>query len=131
MRAAILAVALTTMPGLTAQAEWLASSGAYGGPTQTRAVCYFSNVGQDTSLVLENGPGIYDADGKPQILAIDQCRLIFNRVISPKRHCGIAADIANDASYSCRTKVDDKTEARGTLEFRDSGENVLRTIQLR
>ena len=130
MRGAFLGIALTAVSGLTVQAEeWLASGGAYGGATQARAVCYFSNVG--TTNLLLKAPQINDNNGNAQPLVIDQCRNIFNRIVPPKRHCGIAADIATNLTYSCQTKVESTVNARGTLEFRDASQNILSTIELR
>ena len=72
MRAALLALALTTMSGLAAQAEWVASGAAYGGPSQKRAACYFTNISPDTTLVLQDGPNVTNNNGVAQTLIIDE-----------------------------------------------------------
>jgi len=119
--------------GLAAQAEWLASGAAYGGPAQKRAACYFTNISPNTSLVLQTGPTITNNNGVGQTLVIDECKDILNLVIPAEKTCGIAADIANNAVYSCQTRVadGDAINLRATLEFRDTSENVLRSIELR
>jgi hypothetical protein len=113
MRSGFLALAALLGMATTAHAQQILSGGTlYGGPAQVRAVCYIYNSGT-TSL---------------QPLAVNQC----GSTLLAGQACGIAANIAGNQVYSCKTVVSpNKANARGILEVRDSGQRTLQNVELR
>lgn len=128
MRSGLVAVAVMLAMGATANAADILSAGTiYGGPAQAVAVCYFYNSGT-TPLGL-SGTQLSDQFGNISTLTVNQCG---SATLLPGRACGIAANIANNSVYSCKTVVSpNKTDARGILEVRDSSQRTLQNIQLR
>ncbi len=106
-------------------AQILAAGSLYGGPLQTRAVCYIFNAGPSANVV---GIDIYDQNGVPVRKVIDQC----GGSLAFAQSCGVAGDIANNSSYSCIAQVlPNKSEVRGILEVRDANQNSLTNIEMR
>jgi hypothetical protein len=124
----VLGLAIAIGSGSAVQAgsaQILAAGSLYGGPTQTRAVCYIFNAGPSANVV---GIDIYDQNGVPVPKVIDQCGgpLAFGQ------SCGVAGDITNNSSYSCIAQVrPNKSEVRGILEVRDANQNSLTNIEMR
>jgi hypothetical protein len=127
MRSGFLALAALLGMATTAHAQQILSGGTlYGGPAQVRAVCYIYNSGT-TSLGL-SGTQLADPTGAVQPLAVNQC----GSTLLAGQACGIAANIAGNQVYSCKTVVSpNKANARGILEVRDSGQRTLQNVELR
>jgi hypothetical protein len=104
----------------------LAAGSIYGGPSQVRAVCYIYNAGK-TPVTL-SGPEITNQNGVQQTLVINQCGTTLSAGIT----CGVAANIANNSTYSCKATLGaHAANVRGILEVRDVDQNVLQNIELR
>jgi hypothetical protein len=122
--AAVVSILCTSLTGHAATI--LAAGSLYGGPAQVRAVCYVYNAGN--SPVRLSVPEITDQNGTPVTLVINQC----GTSLSAGRTCGVAANIADNSTYSCKTVVGaGATNIRGILEVRDVNQNVLQNMQLR
>lgn len=128
MRSGLVALAgIFAMGATAAHAQQILSAGTiYGGPDQAVAVCYFYNSG-GSSLGL-SGTQLADQNGTPSTLTVNQC----GATLPAGQACGIAANIANNTVYSCKTTVSpNKTNARGILEVRDISQKTLQNIELR
>jgi hypothetical protein len=127
MRSGLFALPVIFAMGTTAHAQQILSAGSiYGGLDQAVAVCYFYNSG-DSSLSL-SGTQLADQNGTPLTLTVNQC----GATLPAGGACGIAANIANNTVYSCKTTVSPtKENARGILEVRDSSQETLQNIELR
>jgi hypothetical protein len=129
MRSAIIGATILLGLGNAAGAdEILAGGNLFGGPLQSRVVCLFYNAGG--ANVRLTSFEIADQFGTPMPLVIDQCTAVNSR-IRPGRTCGIAADITNQFSFSCRATMADKQNMRGVLDIRDADQHVLANTQLR
>ncbi len=129
MRWTIMAAAVLLTLGNAASADdILAGGNLFGSLAQTRAVCLFYNAGN--RAVDLTSFEITDQFGTPVPLVIDQCTAA-NSHIRAGRTCGIAADITNQRSYSCRATMGSKTNMRGVLDIRDADQNVLANVELR
>jgi ABC-type uncharacterized transport system permease subunit len=128
MRSFLTAAVVALATGSTAHAQQVLSAGGiFGGPAQVRAVCYFHNSGT-TTLGL-SGLQITNQLGVALPLAVNECG---TGTLLPGRTCGIAANVPNNAVHNCRALVSPrKTDARGILEARDSGQRVLTNVELR
>jgi hypothetical protein len=128
MRSALLLAVSIMGMGSAAQAQQVLAAGSlYGGPAQVRAVCYFYNASPTAEVTLSRSE-ITDENGTVMPLAVDQCGV----GLAAGRACGIAADIANNSPYNCQTSVSpNKTNVRGVLEVRDSGQVPLKNVELR
>jgi hypothetical protein len=127
MRSGLIAAMLVLGIGTTAHAQQILSAGPlFGGPSQARAVCYIYNSGT-TPLGL-SGTQIASQFGVVQTLVVNQC----GAALAPGQACGIAADIANNLPYTCKTVVSpNKSTARGVLEVRNSSQVSLTNVELR
>jgi hypothetical protein len=128
----IVAVAVSGMlvTGSTAHAQQILAAGSiYGGPAQSRAVCYVYNAG--TTTLSLSGLQITSQAGDALTLVVNECAA-RGATITPGAACGFAADIATNQAYSCKALVaPSKTNARGVLEVRDLGGRPLQNVQLR
>ena len=123
--ASILSV-LLSMATAAQAADILSAGTIYGGPAQAKAVCYFYNSG--TSTLGLSGTQLADANGTVLTLAVNQC----GATLGAGQACGIAADIAGNQVYSCKTVITpNKKNARGILEVRNSSQVTLQNIELR
>jgi len=134
--------------GTTVHAQQILAAGSiYGGPAQVRAVCYFYNAGMllrrrprpptpDLSVTLFRTE-ITDQNGYALQLVIDECHpgsgpRSLGIVLAAGKACGIAADIDNNSTYSCRAFVSPSaTNVRGILEVRDKDQSTLKNVELR
>src|SRR5215211_8840973 len=100
MRSGLVALAIMLGTGATAHAQQVLSAGTiYGGPAQTRAVCYFYNSGGSTLGL--SGVQLADQNGNAQPLVVNQC----GSNLPAGAACGIAANIAGNQVYSCKAVV--------------------------
>jgi hypothetical protein len=113
--------------GTTAHAQQILSGGPlFGGPSQFRAVCYIYNSG--TTTLSLSGTQIASQFGQVMPLVVNEC----GATLAAGRGCGIAADIANNLPYTCKTVVSpNKNTARGVLEVRNSAQVSLTNVELR
>ncbi len=119
-----LVVALSSA-GVAHAEQTLAAGSLYGGPSQTRAVCYIFNAGPTVNIVFMD---MYDQNGVTVPLDIRQC----GGPLATGQSCGIAGNITNNSTYSCSANVTPgKTNVRGILEVRDANQNSLTNIELR
>lgn len=127
MRATILSAMLLLGATGAAEAQQILAGGPlFGGPAQARAVCYIYNAGTRTLRLSQTA--IISQFGEVQQLVVDQC----GTTLGPGQACGIAADIANNLPYSCRTVVrPSKRDARGVLEVRNVLQVSLTNVELR
>jgi hypothetical protein len=127
MRSGLIAAVSVLCMATTAHAAQLLSAGTiYGGPAQTRAVCYIYNSG--TTPLFLSGTQLADQNGTVQPLVVNQC----GATLSPGTACGIAAVAAGNTVYSCKTMVaPGKATARGILEVRDAAQRTLQNVELR
>ena len=130
MRTSIIAVAgLVAMVAPAEALETLAGGALFGGPSQTRAICYFYNAGNQAVTI--KGMQIRDRFGTIKPLVINECGPSGSS-LGKGVSCGIAANIVNNLPHSCKVRVDpSKDEVRGVLEIRDGSQNVLQSIDLR
>lgn len=107
-------------------ADLLAAGSIYGGLNQVRAVCYVYNAGN--TPIQMTIPRLLNENGEVFKLAVNQC----SRSLGPGLSCGVAADIPNNETFSCKVMVNpSKANVRGILEVRDTNQNVLQNIELR
>ena len=127
MRSAFVVAAAMLGVAAEANAQQILSAGTiYGGPAQVRAVCYIYNSGTTTLRLA--GTQLADQNGTVQPLVVNQC----GANLGPGTACGIAANIAGNTVYSCKTIVSpSKSTARGILEVRDSSQRTLQNVELR
>ena len=110
--------------GATAQAELFGSAPSYGGPSQTVAVCYFSNLG--SSAVSFSSTRIYKEFGVTVSVPINNCSTLGSQA-----SCRYVANIANSVAHWCRADVSSKSNLRGRIEIRDSSNTILTTEAMR
>ena len=109
-----------------ARADILAAGAAYGGPTQTLAVCYVFNAGPGPVSITSNL--IIREPNVSLVLSFDSCG-----VLAAGASCGIAAPIVNNLAHSCRMIVSPSgADVRGSFELRESSlGRVLNNLELR
>ncbi len=127
MRAGLMATAMSLVLATTAHAQQVLSAGTiYGGPAQTRVVCYIYNSGG--AAVNLAGTRLTDQTGAVQPLVVNQC----GAVLAAGQACGIAAVAAGNTVYACRTVVSpNKSTTRGILEVRNVNQVTLQNVELR
>lgn len=128
MRTLVTAAIVVLATGATVNAQQILSAGGlYGGPAQTRVVCYFHNAGS-TTLTL-SGLRLSNQAGAILPFVVNECGA---GTLLPGRTCGIAADVPNNTVQNCRALVSPgKGNARGILEVRDSSQRPLQNVELR
>ena len=109
---------------VTAQAEIFGSAPSYGGPAQTVAVCYISNLGG--SSVTFSSARVYKEFGVSVPLVTSNCG-----TLGPQASCRYVASIINSVAHWCRADVSSKANLRGRLELRNSSAQVLSTEAMR
>ena len=108
-----------------ARADILAAGAAYGGPTQTSAVCYVFNAGPGPVSITSNL--IIREPNVSLVLSFDTCG-----VLAAGASCGTAVPIVNNLAHSCRMIVSPSgADVRGSFELRDSSGRVLNNLELR
>jgi hypothetical protein len=112
----------------SAQEGVISSAVVYGGATQKRIVCYFTNQG-GASVRLSN-VSVFDRFGMAVEPVIDTCGGSAPLVLARGKSCERAADIISNAVYGCRAKVDDLAYVRGSVEIRDQNEIVLNSLPM-
>lgn len=124
-------IALVCVVGFAtgAHADRLAAGGLFGGPSQTKAVCYFFNT-HPTQAIRLNNPRIMGVNGNSLPLTVDECRNVVFLNLPAQKICGIAADVAGNNIHSCEVGVASKIELRGVFQLRDAAQNVLISIPL-
>src|SRR5947209_1372722 len=125
MRYALVPAALFALVG-TAQAEILAGGPIYGEPSQVAAICYVYNTG-GTALSL-GVPHIRDLNGVLRPLDVNNC----TDTLGAGRGCAWAGRISDKIANECDISVGPSTaNARGALEIRTGGQDILSSAQLR
>jgi hypothetical protein len=111
----------------TAHAQQILSGGPlFAGPSQAVVVCYIYNSGT-TPLGL-SGTQLANQFGSVLPFSVNQCEA----TLLPGRACGVAANIANNLPYTCKTVVSpNKNTARGVLELRNGSQVSLTNVELR
>jgi hypothetical protein len=118
--------AMIAMMSPSVQADVLAAGSAYGGPSQTQAVCYIYNAG--TGPVSITSRNIFREPNINLALAYVGC----GGVLAAGSSCGIAANVANNVAHSCRFVVSPSgADVRGTFELRDAAARVLQNSDMR
>lgn len=125
LRTSVLAIVAIMATPAFADDEFFGAGGVFGGPAQKRAVCYFSNLSNETIKL--KGYKITDPNGTALTLAVDECSNIFGGLLNGGWTCGIAADVSNNLPYNCLSKISvaNKPNVRGTFELRDASQNVV------
>ncbi len=126
MRTILAAAAIVVGMGTVADAATVGSAPAYGGPTQSVAVCYYSNIGasavtfSSSIILVEPGNAVAEASEfcGGAIAAGGRCRTV-------------SGTLATNAAHWCRAVVDSKASLRGRMEIRDSSGNVLSSEGIR
>jgi hypothetical protein len=110
--------------GSVAQAEVLASAGAYAGPTGVTALCYFTNTGGSwiypTSVTIYREPNVV----VPQLTS--NCG-----TLPPNSTCRAYSSITVIANHWCKMVVPSKAALRGRMEIRNSSGVVLSSETMR
>jgi len=102
---------------------------AYGGPSQGQAVCYLVNAGSVAVAILSKEFLPEAGFVGPRPLVYDTCGFS----VDPGAMCAFVSNIPSNGGNACKVVLQDvkKAEVRGTLEIRDSGNNILNTVELR
>ncbi len=123
MRTILAAAAVLASLGTSAQAVTMGSAPAYGGPTQSVVVCYYSNIGSlavtfSSSVVLVE-PGVPVAEASEfcggNIPGGGRCRTVS------------ISGINTGGAHWCTAVVSSKATLRGRMEIRNSSGTVLST----
>jgi len=122
---------------LSAQADvLLATGGVFGGSVQNKAYCYVYNgstkkpIGIVRSEIVRQDGIVLPIDPKDN--TCDVAGSDLPHALSPSQTCIVASKIQNDAAYGCRIVLKQKSRTvRGTLDIRDSNEQVLVSSALR
>jgi hypothetical protein len=131
-----LALLFWMIGGACQAAVVLATGGVYGGPAQRKAYCYVFNASahkpvyvSEAQLIKQDGSVVAIPWSSSSCQPLDPSA---PKRLRTGRTCLIAAEIASNATYSCRAIIDGATaEARGTLDIRDGTEKVLASSPLR
>lgn len=102
-------------------AETMFSAMAFGGPSQTVAVCYYST---DTGVKFKYS-AIVREDGTSMPSVTDNCTGAVNL------RCRTVSNISNGVPHMCFAVINKVERVRGRLEIRDSANNVLTTEAIR
>ena len=121
------AVAATLLAApLAVYADILAGVG-YGGPRQTKAVCYLFNAGPGNVNITSKS--IHPEFGTSLTASVyDTC----GTSISPGNVCAFVANIPTGGGNACRIVLSPSgANVRGRLELRDVSGEVLNAVELR
>jgi hypothetical protein len=111
----------------SAQADFvLAAGGVWGGSAQHKAYCYIFNAAAAKSVSVVSTEIIHE-NGAPIALSDNTCKSGTDpSQLNAKRTCFFAAGIQSNATYACRAVIGGKkAPIRGTMDIRDSVENLL------
>ncbi len=112
--------------GSAANAEVVGSAPAFGGPTQSTVVCYYSNIGN--SSISFSRSIILVEPGDPVTESAEFC---IGLIGAGQRCRTVSVTIVNNGAHWCRAVVNDKAQLRGRMEIRDSSGTVLSTEEIR
>jgi hypothetical protein len=113
MRAIILSAAMFVGMTAAAHAAVFGSAPAYGGGSQSVAVCYVSNIGNIGVRV--TSARIFKEAGVSIPLSANNCSYLYVWA-----SCRIVANIQAGLAHWCHFDVDNKANLRGRMEVRSS-----------
>lgn len=125
MRGTIIATAIVAGMGTAAHADVMGSAPAFGGSTQTVAVCYYSNLAANNVSITSSV--ILVEPGNPVAETSESC----TGSIQASGRCRTVANIVNNGAHWCRAVVGNKNPLRGRAEFRNSSGGVLTSEAIR
>lgn len=129
IKAAAAAIALLSTVA-QAHADILASGLAYGGPTQSVAVCYVYNP-SNTNVTVSSVRIVTEPYGSALPAISNTCISSSGAVLlGPGRSCRAVSNVGN-VVIACRVDLASQVNARASLEIRSSGGYILNTREVR
>ena len=113
-----------------AHADILGSGPAYGGPTQSVAVCYVYNP-SNVNVTISSIRIVTEPFGSALPVVSNNCTPSSGAgLLAPGRTCRTVSNLGNNV-IACRVDLSSQANARASMEIRNSGSYILNTREVR